>query len=223
MTASSASRTVRSRRAIALLPGEGQRGQAELSEHLLGHGGGRRGNRAGSVGGRQRDPGVGDRLADRVHPQAEQPVRRLGHGDRVDLQAAGPGGDPQRPVQEDVEVRTQPPGPGGEVLGQPSGRDPGQDRLVEVLAQFLLAGRRPARRGGAGEPADDPAHVLEPGPLRVRLAAGDELLERGPAEQPVLAGDGELRVVQGGKLTGHQTASGLQLEEAEAGLTGERT
>jgi hypothetical protein len=88
--------------------------------------------------------------------------------------------------------------------------------LVEVLAQFLVGRCRPAGAVGAGEPGDYPPRL---GQRRARL---DELLERGPAGLPVLAGDGELGVVQDAELPGGQPPLRLELQVPETGLVGER-
>jgi hypothetical protein len=65
--------------------------------------------------------------------------------------------------------------------------------------------------------------VPEHGVFRIRAGIADELLECGPARQAMLAGDGELRLVQRGEFTGRQPASCLQLQEAEARPAGKRT
>jgi hypothetical protein len=92
-----------------------------------------------------------------------------------------------------------------------------------VLAQLRLTSRGPARLTGAGEPGDNPAHLLRRGAFRVRLAIAGQFLKRGPARQAVLAGDSELRLVKDGKFTGRQAAPRLQLQVAETGQAGKRT
>src|SRR6185437_6855329 len=93
-----------------------------------------------------------------------------------------------------------------------------QEAVVEVLPELVLTGRGPARLVGVAEPVDDPVDVGQGVALR---DAG--LLERGPAGQAVLAGDGGLGIVQGGELPRGQAALGLELEVPEAGVAGEAT
>ena len=55
------------------------------------------------------------------------------------------------------------------------------------------------------------------------LGGGDVLLERGPAAHPVLTGDGQLGVVQGGELSRGQPPLRLKLEVTQARAVGEVT
>jgi hypothetical protein len=57
--------------------------------------------------------------------------------------------------------------------------------------------------------------------LRAVRVGLDELLEGGPAGLAVFAGDGRLRVVQGGELTGGQAAFGFEPEVAQIRPTGQ--
>ena len=50
----------------------------------------------------------------------------------------------------------------------------------------------------------------------VGLGGGDVFLERGPAAHPVLTGDGQLGVVQGGELFRGQPSLRLKLEMTQA-------
>jgi hypothetical protein len=92
-----------------------------------------------------------------------------------------------------------------------------------MLPQFVVTWGQTAGSVGARESADDPADLVEctgGGRLAPGLAL-DVLLERSPAGQAVLAGDGQLGVVQGGELPCGQAALGLELEVAQVRLAGE--
>jgi hypothetical protein len=80
-----------------------------------------------------------------------------------------------------------------------------------MLLHLLRSRSAPARLVGAAEPGDHPAQLGQHLAFRGRLLA-DALFERGPARLAVLPGDGELRVVQGGKFTRGQAAFRLELQ-----------
>jgi len=156
-------------------------------------------------------PGIGDPLGQREAAQPDQPVRRLGGGDR-DVPCAGQLDlRLDRDLPDDGQLAVQVGGGAGDRLGELAGRDGGQEAVVEVLPELVVAGRRPARLAGVAEPLDDPADVGQG--IAIRDAG---LLERGPARPAMLAGDGGLGVVQGGELPGGQAALGLELEVPQA-------
>ena len=99
--------------------------------------------------------------------------------------------------------------------GRRLGRHEGQEVFGDVLAQLVAGRRGPSRRVGLAVAAEDPAHLRE----RVAvfgLGGGDVLLERGPAAHPVLTGDGQLGVVQGGELSRGQPPLRLELAVTQA-------
>jgi hypothetical protein len=137
-------------------------------------------------------------------------------GGRLDSQRADAGSDVRRSGRCNGQVlpevghrRAQRPG---------HGRRRHQSQVVvgEVFPQFGLGGWPPGGRAGAAEAGDHPADL---GQRRVGLA-GDRRLERGPAGQAVLAGDGQLGIVQGGELARAEASFRLELEVAQAGLVG---
>jgi hypothetical protein len=68
-----------------------------------------------------------------------------------------------------------------------------------MLSHLVIAGGRPARLAGVLETGDCPSQLHQRMAFLLGLVA-DELLERGPARQAMLPGDGRLRIVQRGKL-----------------------
>src|SRR5579859_1518961 len=157
--------------------------------------------------------------------QAGQAVRGLGLGDRSVVHALELQVGLHRAVAEDHRVAAQVRGHVADSLDQGGRRQHGQEALVEVLAELVVGGRGPARLVGLLEAVDDPAELVQ-GVAVLSVAVfgvAHALLECGPGGQPVLAGDGDLGVVQGGELTRGEAAFGLELEVAKARPTGQRT
>ena len=92
-----------------------------------------------------------------------------------------------------------------------------------MLTQLTVGGSRPARRVSTAEPRDHPPQLRERGMPKLIEPAFDELPERGPAWLAVLAGDGQLSVMEGSELADGQAAPGLQLQITEVRLAGKRT
>jgi hypothetical protein len=91
-----------------------------------------------------------------------------------------------------------------------------------MLAELLVTGDLPAAVTRLPEPGDQPAGLGQDRAAAAGTGA-DVLLERSPAGQPMLAGDGELGVVQCRELPGGQPPFRLHLEIPQAGLVRERT
>jgi hypothetical protein len=92
----------------------------------------------------------------------------------------------------------------------------------EVLPELRAVGRGPAGPVGLTETVDHPADLRERVVVRAgEVECGDVPLQGGPAGHPVLAGDGELGVVECRELACGEAALGLQLEEAEVGAIGQ--
>ena len=86
-----------------------------------------------------------------------------------------------------------------------------RNSLGEVLAQLAVGGAAPGRRSAPPNREITHRSCASAGCPGFVEPALDELLERGPARQAVLAGDGQLSVVQGAELAGGQAALGFQL------------
>jgi hypothetical protein len=199
-----------------------QAGQAQFREALLGdlpQASRRIPGHPGHPG--RRHPRIGDLTAERNGQQPGQPVRRIGRGRGEDLQAAEPHLGRQRGLGHDREFLAERRGRAGDGRAQLGSRARGQHFRREMLLHLVRPGGGPARLVGAAEPGDHPAQLGQ----HLAFRGGqldDVLLQRGPARLAVLPGDGELRVVQGGKLTRGQAAFRLQLQVPETRPPGQR-
>ena len=197
-------------RAAGVAPRQEQGGHAQFGAGLLGD----RGDpvrRVAEGPGRRRilHPGVGDPVAEREAAQAGQPVRRRRIGRRHQPHACQLNLGLERRLADDDELTAQARLAG--LFGQGAGRDRGQETVVEVLAELVLAGRRPARAPGPGEPFGHPEQVGEG-----MATGGAGLLQPGPAGQAVLPGDGGLGGVQGDELARGQAAFRLEFQVTQA-------
>src|SRR5689334_12508255 len=161
------------------------------------------------AGGGSFTPGAGDPVAEREAAQAGQPVRRRRVGRRHQPHAGQLDLGLERRLADDDELAAQARLAG--LFGQGAGRDRGQETVVEVLAELVLAGCRPARAAGPGEPLGHPEQVSEG-----RATGGAGLFQPGPAGQAVLAGDGDLGVVQGDELARGQAVFRLEFQVTQA-------
>ena len=133
---------------------------------------------------------------------------------RLHPQVPGPRAQPEGTGVGDHQVLAQPARQARQGSGDLIRRREAQEALGEVPAQLVPGRRGPPRRAGPGEAAEDPAHLRER--AAVLGFGGDALLKRGPAAHPVLAGDGQLGVVQGGELSRGQPPLRLELAVAQA-------
>jgi hypothetical protein len=157
------------RRTAGLTAGQDQSGQAELGEGVVGDRGyfgqlgglGCRGCRGCLGAGRRRGayPRIGDPFGQRKTPQAGQAVRRVGIDNG---QVPHPGqlnvGFQRRQADHD-ELCAQVCGGLAELGHQIARRYRGQETVIEMLAELVIGGGRPAGAVGAGEAGDHPAQL----------------------------------------------------------------
>ena len=206
-------------RCLVVAAGQEEGSQAQFGEGLLGDGCYFGGHLTLGTDRGFGDPGIAHPAADRESAQAGQTVRRVGLGDRDVVHALELNVGPHRGLAEDHRVAAQVRGHVTDRLDQGGRRERGQEVLVEVLVELVVFRGLPAGLVGRLEAGDDPAELVQG--VAVRCVA-DALLEGGPGRQAVLAGDGDLGVVQGGELTRGQAALGLELEVAKARVAGQR-
>lgn len=89
--------------------------------------------------------------------------------------------------------------------------------LIDVLAEFVVARRHPARRTGAAKTSHDPAR------LRQGLARFDRFLQRRPTGESVLPRERRLSFVQSGELAGGKASFRLDFPVPEVRPAGKRT